>query len=730
MHSRSVLGADEFLYNPQSHRFAICAFANEHEETFLTARRPQRPLELKLGLGEARMPNFKVIASALAVAVVGLLGPARAADLAEVQAALAELGHTPGPADGKYGRRTDQALRELFRQANIAFDGTLDGRRAQFVLDFRDFMRRDTDLLVGLVTRQVEPSSLTDAQICDTLRVLPLRPTFEVAQARGLACDLAVRLDLDLPRRYLGLEELEEYAARNGVAVPDFSLEDVPPVYPDLGATRVAFGTYNKDFSLMLEDMSRQADFAFCRAWLPTVRHVMPDPSKNLDGTGSWREETLRDAQVYCQDGLHFLVLAGVGTHPGAAAAVAQFQGTVEAWVAADAPRNLYLGREGANTNFPYILMLNQITSGVELLRAGFTWGPEEDARYAEWARRRVDDIHPYELNNPAGAGYCGRPTDGTYMSDECMNAAALAAQVTLRVGILAKSPELVRRAYLTFHRYLSAVRPDGSPAFDSMRGCYAAGYVSWAAMFSDAFLLQWGRISQVDWDLSVNGGGTLREMFEYALRVVDSPNDVNEYARVHRYGECYDAAGNLRQRLGEDPLQFYSTYLAAHDPERLKSLIGQTRDKYGYSRGGGPNYEAVNLMALAGLPKALDPADYAEDRHAGRYRMAWQFYNDGLGRYETTAMDTLTLSAGRGGIELGKLMDHSMGPSDVFRRGLQVTYAPDGAARAEGLLNYWCCDSPAEVVQLAGDLDGGVLTDGRTEGGRRYKILLRRLPD
>ena len=651
--------------------------------------------------------------------------PARAADLADVQTALADLGHDPGPADGNYGQRTDQALRDFFRRVNITFDGTLDDRRAEFVLDYRDFISRDMDLLVGLVTREVEPLSLTDTQVCDTLRVLPLHTTFEEAWARGLDCDLSVDIDLDLPRRYLGLKELEDYAARNSVNIPDFSIENVPPVYPDLDATRAAFDAYNFNLTQVLLDVSSQSEFEFCRGWLPTVRNVMPDPSKNLDGTGSWKEETLRDAQVYCEVRLHFLSMAGVGTHPGAAEAVSEFQAAVDAWVAADAPRNLYLVREGASTNFLYILMLNQITSGVELLRAGFTWGPEEDARYAAWAVRRVDDIHPYELYNPAGAGYCGRPTDGSYMSDECMNAAALVAQVTLRVGILAQSPELVRRAYLTFHRYLSAVRPDGSPAFDSMRGCYAANYVSWAAMFSDAFLFQWSRIAEVDWDLSVNGGGTLRDMFEYALRVVESPNDVNAYAGVHRYDECYDAAGKLQQKLQEDPLQFYSTYLAEHDPERLQSLIGMSRNQYGFSRGGGPNYEVKNLMALAGLQ-----ADYTNDRHAGRYRMDWQFYNEDLGRYEMTASDMLTLAAGRGEIELGRLVDPSMGPSDVFRRDLQITYSPSGEARAVGLLNYWCCDSPVEAVQLKGELEGGMLTDGKTEGGRRYKIVLRRLSD
>jgi hypothetical protein len=187
------------------------------------------------------------------------------------------------------------------------------------------------------------------------------------------------------------------------------------------------------------------------------------------------------------------------------------------------------------------------------------------------------------------------------------MNAAALAAQAILRVGIATKSPEVVRRAYLTFHRYLAGVRADGSPAFDSLRGCYAADYVAWAAMFSDAFLFQWNRIAEIDWNLSVNGGASIEDMMAYALRVVDTPSDVNYYAKAATfYDECYDSAGELIQNTSIDPMQFFATYLAANRPELLVSAPLQD-DLWAYSRGGGPNYEIL-AMAEFGLSTPPSP--------------------------------------------------------------------------------------------------------------------------
>ena len=524
-------------------------------------------------------------------------------ELRDVQAALQDLGYAPGPVDGQYGRRTRDALERFFERTNVVFEGTLNDDLAQFVVDFRNYANTPREILAGLVTQTTKPSDLDDEMLCSTLRVLPLNVTFREAEVRNLDCDLSVNLDLNLPRRYGGLDEIETYASSNNITVPDFDLTNVEPVFPDLEETRTAFNSYNVGFGRVFHEAVRTRDIDFCRSWLPTVRHVMPNPSKNLDGTGSWQETTLRDAQVFCQDRLTTLALAALSDGSEGEWALRDYQAMVDTWIRNDAPVNLMYDNEGVSTNFPYILMINQITSGVEMLRAGFDWGPEQDQAYAEWARRRVDDIHPYEISNPVGSEFCHRPIRGGSMSDECMNAAALTAQVTMRVGILTQSPELIRRAYLTFHRYMAAIRPDGSPAFDSLRGCYAADYVAWAAMFSDAFLFQWDRIAEIDWTLRVNEGGSIKEMMEYALSVVETPSLVNQYADNEEFNflhECYDGSGNMVQNESEDPIEFFATYLGAHDPDRLRAGIGSYRNTWSFSRGGGPNYETAVLKALS----------------------------------------------------------------------------------------------------------------------------------
>ena len=553
---------------------------------------------------KTKLKQIRRCALGLAISWLSLVWPAFA-DVTQMQSALQALGYEPGVADGQYGPTTKSALEKFFNRTNIAFDGSLNDDQVQFVSDYYAFYSRPTDILRGLVTRSIDPSSLSDSEVCETLVVLPLRLTFEEAEARALKCDLSVELDLDLLKAYSGDAELERYALENAVELPAFSLSDVAPLYPSLQMARDSFNEYNPKFISLLSNEYNDR-LAFCRDWWPTVAYIMPDPSKTLDGTGAWAETTLRDAQVYCQDHLRFLALAALDTGVRGDKALNDYRLMVEEWVRNDAPRNLYYDRTGANTNFPYILMINQVTSGVELLRAGFNWSPDQEAAYDSWARRRIDEITPIEVKHPTGSQYCLRPTSSEVRpSDECMNAAPLAAQAILRVGIETKSPELVRRAYLIFHRYLSVVRSDGSPSFDSLRGCYAADYVAWAAMFSDAFLFQWNRIAEIDWALSVNGGASIENMMVYALRVVDTPSVVNNYAKAATfYDECYDSAGNLIQNDSSDPLQFFATYLAANQPELLVSAPLQD-DLWAYSRGGGPNYE---ILAMAEFGLSLPP--------------------------------------------------------------------------------------------------------------------------
>ncbi|WP_340300946.1 peptidoglycan-binding domain-containing protein [Roseobacter sp. HKCCD5988] len=661
--------------------------------------------------------------------LLALLYPlqSKADGVAQLQQALADLGYRPGPVDGQYGRQTADALEQFLQRANLQFDGNPTSDLIEFTIDFRNYSVRPTELLASLVTQSVHPFSLSDDQVCETLRVLPLRETFEVAQSRGLNCDLRIKLNLDLPKAYDGILELREYSRANSVVIPSINLDTIEPIYSNIAAPRQYFNEQYRNFSQTVESATNAADVNFCRHWLPELQAIMPDPSKNLDGSGSWLEGSLVDAQVICADALPLLYLSALSNSSQAEQSLLYSKRLVETWVETDAPQNLYFDTRGANTNFMYILIINQVTAGVELLHSGFNWEPEQYESYKNWAIKRVLQIFPFELHNPTAERFCSRPTSGDMFSDECQNAAALAAQAMLRVGILTQSAELVENAYLIFHRYMSAIRPDGSPAFDSMRGCYAADYVAWAAMFSDGFLFQWSRISEIDWSLSVNNGGTVEDMFSYALSVVQNPNLVNNYAGTKRFDECYDASGNLQQVRSPNPQNSFATYLFYNEPQQFAALHGQWLSRNQLTRSGGPLYDNVLQNSGATILRENQTAHPIDqnDEWNGRYVITWSLFNEFLNDYETTARDILELENGRGEIQAGWLVDASMGPSEAFRANMAVSYDLEGNLSLEGFLDYWCCDSPEEYVQIIGNISEGELFDGVTSGSRRYQVSL-----
>lgn len=43
--------------------------------------------------------------------------------------------------------------------------------------------------------------------------------------------------------------------------------------------------------------------------FLPTLGSIPPDPTKTLDGSGSWYDDTMRDGITICQDGVNALYL-------------------------------------------------------------------------------------------------------------------------------------------------------------------------------------------------------------------------------------------------------------------------------------------------------------------------------------------------------------------------------------------------------------------------------------
>ena len=54
-------------------------------------------------------------------------------DVWVAQRLLTQLGYSPGPADGLYGRKTEAALRALYTDQDAVFDGELDQSEIEFL---------------------------------------------------------------------------------------------------------------------------------------------------------------------------------------------------------------------------------------------------------------------------------------------------------------------------------------------------------------------------------------------------------------------------------------------------------------------------------------------------------------------------------------------------------------------------------------------------------------------
>ena len=96
----------------------------------------------------------------------------------------------------------------------------------------------------------------------------------------------------------------------------------------------------NPKFSKLLDQDRNRV--SYCADWMPQIGSVPPDPSKNLDGTGSWANDTIIDGFVICQDSLNALYLRALSLNETVASRSAkQFQNILETWVKSDGGNNL-----------------------------------------------------------------------------------------------------------------------------------------------------------------------------------------------------------------------------------------------------------------------------------------------------------------------------------------------------------------------------------------------------
>jgi len=230
----------------------------------------------------------------------------------------------------------------------------------------------------------------------------------------------------------------------------------------------------------------------FCLDWFGNVSYIAENQSKNMDGSVAWKENTLRDGFVLCQDTFNQIYLRAL-LDPTTRA---QLEKMLLSWI-----NNDRLRREvGGKGHFMHAYLFNKATIAIEMFHDSFSWSKEQNAKLSEWMDRRAVEMFPSDLYPLSKK--C--PTDLTIINfkkhEACQNGGVIRAQALLRVGIWNKDQEFVEMAYIAFHRYMSGIRKDGSNISDGRRGCTAADYNIWASQFMSDFLFHWDRISDPIW--------------------------------------------------------------------------------------------------------------------------------------------------------------------------------------------------------------------------------------
>ena len=550
------------------------------------------------------MKRFGILLTLCLTAFCSIASGQTKEEIKLLQQALNDLGYKVGTADGAAGPKTKDRLSKFLARQNIAFDGAITDKIVQYVVQYRDIGKRPVGLLTDIVTRQVYVRDLTDEQLCQFDMFLPSQESLMAINKRQLDCGA---ISLALPTGFAkindGIGELWAYAKKNKVQFPNFDLLGYQNTFDDQEATRQAFHALNRQFSSFESAVARDPRSAFCREWLPKMKVVQRDASKNLDGTSGWAEDTIRDAFLICQDQIVPLATLMMSEDPKKAESARQWlREMVEGFVKIDGPNSYAFEDGGIQNNFPYILYMNEIFVAVELSGKSFGWSDQQWRDYSNWMKNRVYEMLPIAVEPGRGLNSKTCPRDKITrdtMRPECMNQAILTAQAMLRAAIVSKDPELAQLSWIVFHRYMTAMSSDGHPAYDGIRDCHAADYSIWAAMFLANHLFLLDQITEIPWDLSAASGGTVKETIEYAIKLTKDPLLANKYAMDFGFPDCKDSSGKRKQMVEESPLNAFAVYFAAFDTENFFETMRRSyySGTSAYYRSGGSNHEVALII-------------------------------------------------------------------------------------------------------------------------------------
>jgi len=480
--------------------------------------------------GMLLMFSFGLKFSILIFLSIGFLAkPVIANDIFTAQRLLTELGYAPGPIDGAYGGKTKKAFIKLYTDQNMAFDGVVDKNELDLLKNLiakinRPMPKRPVGinakkagkkkalpLLKALITREISAVELSDYDLCTSLMYADFVDTYMEMKKRKLDCLYISQKQIGWKPvdRNKAFKYLRQYQKKYNVEIPYYNLVKKTKPFGTAAETAAIYSLLNPSFQDQVSNKEfpdRLVKKDFCFDWFAQVSYISDSQSKNIDGSQSWLEDSLRDGFVICQDTFNASYLSALFNEND----LLGVKNVLETWINNDAPRR---DVETNQVNFGYVLLINKAFAALEMLREEFNWSDEFNLKFNEWVNVRTLELFPTDKAGRHVTKYCSQnPTNSSQVNEACKNGGMLRAQALLRAGIFTNNEEFVEMAYVAFHRFMSGVRKDGSVALDSIRGCTAANYNIWATQFMSDFHNLWMQIGKPQWDFRVKDYASVKE--------------------------------------------------------------------------------------------------------------------------------------------------------------------------------------------------------------------------
>ncbi|MDA8779582.1 peptidoglycan-binding protein [Amylibacter sp.] len=606
------------------------------------------------------MFSFGLKFSILIFLSIGFLAkPVIANDIFTAQRLLTELGYAPGPIDGAYGGKTKKAFIKLYTDQNMAFDGVVDKNELDLLKNLiakinRPMPKRPVGinakkagkkkalpLLKALITREISAVELSDYDLCTSLMYTDFVDTYMEMKKRNLDCLYISQKQSGWKPvdRNKAFKYLRQYQKIYNVEIPYYNLVKKTKPFGTAAETAAIYSLLNPSFQDQVSNKEfpdRLVKKDFCFDWFAQVSYISDSQSKNIDGSQSWLEDSLRDGFVICQDTFNASYLSALFNEND----LLGVKNVLETWINNDAPRR---DVETNQVNFGYVLLINKAFAGLEMLREEFDWSDEFNLKFNEWVNVRTLELFPTDKAGRHVTKYCSQnPTNSSQVNEACKNGGMLRAQALLRAGIFTNNEEFVEMAYVAFHRFMSGVRKDGSVALDSIRGCTAANYNIWATQFMSDFHNLWMQIGKPQWDFRVKDYASVKETIEYSINLREDFEKINKYTWEDQWQSCGEMRKNRVQTASVDGIDFYpnetfGSYFFTFKPDIADQFLGNTGGDasfYRYTTQSGSNYEVSHLYThpeliykfseinLGVTNKKLDIQNIKKDQEVGRDRL------------------------------------------------------------------------------------------------------------